>query len=207
MPLLREIMPEPEDNASVSQSNASQISASQNGSCEDAAEIAAMVDRAHQIFKERRQDQFSLAVQLYQDACKAGSNRAKYNLGSLYMSGLAVPKDYRKALALFEEAASAGDFDAMFNIAYIYDRGFLGEQDMQNARLWYERAAQAGSGRAQYDMGAIYEHGRGVPIDLTLARYWYEQAVNSGVARAHDNLRSIEAIISVSATNSTSETV
>lgn len=187
MPFLREIMPEPEDQNTLSH----------NGSCADAAEIAAMVDRAHQIFKERRQAQFAEAVQLYVVACKAGSNRAKYNLGSLYLSGLAVPKDYRKALVLFEEAAAAGDFDAMFNIAYIYDRGFLGEQDIESARVWYERAAQAGSGRAQYDMGAIYEHGRGVPIDLTLARYWYERAVHSGVARAHDNLRSIEAIIAI----------
>lgn len=195
MPLLREIMPEPEDNASVSQSNASQISASQNGSCEDAAEIAAMVDRAHQIFKERRQDQFSLAVQLYQDACKAGSNRAKYNLGSLYMSGLAVPKDHRKALALFEEAAAFGDFDAMFNIAYIYDRGFLGEQDLEQARFWYARAAEAGSGRAQYDLAAIYQHGRGVAVDLEKALYWYDRARQSGVARAFPNFEEIKAAL------------
>ena len=62
-------------------------------------------------------------------------------IGSFYLNGFVVTKDYAQAKRWYEKAAAAGNSDAMKEIGDIYYRGGEGVPvDVAEAKRWYEKA-------------------------------------------------------------------
>lgn len=73
-------------------------------------------------------------------AAAQGNTDAENNLGVLYISGLGVEPDYKKAFDWFMKAASHGEPTAAFNIGRMYAGGAGVETDSAEAVRWYRRA-------------------------------------------------------------------
>jgi TPR repeat protein len=107
---------------------------------------------------------------------------ADYNLGTKYLDGTGVAKDYPKALGLFEKAAAAaGSVDAMCNVGWMHSHGLGAPVDYAEAMRWYRKAAdEEAHGGGMYHVGYCYEKRRGVARSMTEARRWYKKAADAG---------------------------
>jgi TPR repeat protein len=77
------------------------------------------------------------AVDWYLMAGKAGSAKARNNLGGLYYRGEGVPKDSHEAAKWFAMAASQDYADAQFNLAALYETGDGVTKNLSEARRLY----------------------------------------------------------------------
>jgi TPR repeat protein len=84
------------------------------------------------------------ALPLYREAAAAGSPSAMRELGFLYVSGNAVPRDLTRGLEFLYEAARRDDPAAMLALASAFGRGEGVARDERLARFWLVRAADAG---------------------------------------------------------------
>ena len=113
---------------------------------------------------------------------------AQEKLGSAYLTGLGVERDYDLARRWLEPAAAAGDAAAMNQMGVLYANGWGVEEDPELAVEWYRRSAEAGHPAGQFNLGWRYAEGLGVPRDPARARDWYEKSANQGDVKARGNL-------------------
>ena len=69
---------------------------------------------------------------------------AKANLGVLYMEGLGVIQNQKKAFELLQETALMGIPFAQYNLALMYEKGRGMARDRVRAHMWYNLAASLG---------------------------------------------------------------
>ena len=131
---------------------------------------------------------FEGAAEWYRRAAEQGHADAQSRLGTYYMNGRGVPKDYEEAVKWWHKAAEQGDAGSMFalgNMSYEcggeVDRscgiGFVPHTpEYAEAAKWYRLAAERGHIRAQLSIGAMYAEGLGVPQDYALAHMWFNLA-------------------------------
>lgn len=73
-------------------------------------------------------------------AAEQGASRAIANLGYMYLRGLGVPTDIKRAIQLFEEVGKV-EFHAALDLARIYARGIDVPVDRKRAHEWYSVVA------------------------------------------------------------------
>jgi TPR repeat protein len=147
----------------------------------------------------------------FQEAARAGSGAAMYNLGLLYINSWGVTRDYAQAHDRSQKAAEAGNSLAMNNLGVMYAKGEGGAQDYSKAHDWYQNAAEAGNSLATVNLGFAYANGRGATQDYAQrasgirrppkaatrlpcttwvccakARYWFQKAAEAVNADATD---------------------
>jgi TPR repeat protein len=66
------------------------------------------------------------------------------NLGTMYLYGKGVKKDYQEAIRLFRKAADKGDSKAEYNLGIIYEDGMGVRKNRSEAVKWYRLAAGHG---------------------------------------------------------------
>lgn len=99
---------------------------------------------------------YEAAERHYIAAATAGSDPARLALGTMYLAGRGVQKDYAEALHWLEPAGRAGNAEAQVRLGLIYEIGGSGiTRDGDKALGWYERAAAQGLAIAQYRAGAL----------------------------------------------------
>ena len=69
-----------------------------------------------------------------------GNVEAMFRLGSIYFSGVGVPRDPGHAKEWFEKAAAEGNTAAMRNLAGMYASGDGVEKDPDRAKEWLKKA-------------------------------------------------------------------
>ena len=69
---------------------------------------------------------------------------AKANLGVLYMEGLGVLQNHKKAFEFLKEAAVTGLPFAQYNLGLMYEKGRGVAQDRIRAHMWFNLAATHG---------------------------------------------------------------
>ncbi len=87
----------------------------------------------------------ALAVKWYQKAAASGLVAAKARLGHIYLEGVGVMQDFKKARQLLNEAADDGSAQAQFDLGRMWQQGWGGEKNVLMAYAYYEFAAQRGS--------------------------------------------------------------
>ncbi len=88
---------------------------------------------------------------LLEDELSYGSFNAALSLAQIYLDGVQVPKDAKKALEYFELAADWGSSYALLEIGVLYEEGALGEVNYKRAEDYYQLARERGDGN-----GAAY---------------------------------------------------
>ena len=129
------------------------------------------------------------AMHLYEQAAKAGSGEAMFELGQLYrhfwrpcisadiIGGAEthpVARDLSKAMDWYRKAAEVDYAPAMDALGGCYESPDYGIKDINAAIHWYKRAALLGCSRSARTLARIYQEGKSVPKDTTEARRWRE---------------------------------
>ncbi len=81
------------------------------------------------------------AMRLYQSLANEGNSEAQYQLGTYYLLGTYIPKDYSEAVKWFRKAADQGSTNAQELLALRYERGEGVPLDYVEAHKWYSLAA------------------------------------------------------------------
>jgi TPR repeat protein len=89
-----------------------------------------------------RTPEIAKAVGWYQKATDGGLVRATARLGHLYLQGVGVTQDFKRARMLLEQAADAGNAAAQFDLARMWEHGWGGEKHLPMAYAWFEYAAR-----------------------------------------------------------------
>ncbi len=116
------------------------------------------------------------AVKWYKKAAEAGYSVAQNRLGYCYSKGIAVDKNYDKALHWYQKAADNGEINALVNIGNSYFNGTAVDKDYAKAFTYFYKAAELGNPTAQYNIGECYFEGYGVEKNWEEAFKWYKMA-------------------------------
>lgn len=117
-----------------------------------------------------------------------GNADCKFLLGTLYLYGNGVPKDYNKADQLFYDAIKGGNFAALEQLGEMYETGTGETKDLQKAFQFYQLSADNGDDVGQFKMGYFYANGITVPVDYEKAKLWWSLSANNGNAKAQYDL-------------------
>jgi TPR repeat protein len=101
---------------------------------------------------------------------------AQMMLAQIYMTGLDVPKDPKKARAWYQAAADLNHIPARFALARMLQAGYGGDKDIKQALKSYTSAAEYGYAPAQTALATLYQQGDAVTRNLETAFSWYQQA-------------------------------
>lgn len=153
-----------------------------------------------------------------QQAAAHGDIAAQTRLGTLYASGLAMPRDVARALPLLTAAARHGDARAQYQLGKLYAHGaylftalkplmlnrFVMLPLMPDDRIawhWYRQAARQGYVPAMWALSALEANAALIPTNLVLGHswqwaaqvhqrslHWLVRAANAGFAPAQVRL-------------------
>jgi len=114
------------------------------------------------------------AFTLLEKAAEAGHAEAIYAIGTWYLSGDFVRKNFRQAIAYLQRASDLGHAAATYDLAVSYEKGKGVERDRSKAFSLYMKAALAGDGQATYEVGRCFWWGIGTARDRQAAEVWYK---------------------------------
>lgn len=114
-------------------------------------------------------------------AADQGSARACYELATLYVEGLGVPKEPAEVFRWCRKAAELGDPQAQHETGLILIGGVAVKADTVQGIAWIQKAADQGYALAACDMGNAYFFGNGVEKDAQKAFVWLNGCAANGV--------------------------
>ncbi len=133
---------------------------------------------------------YAQALQLYLRAAEAGDAEAQYISGGMYLKGLGVDKDFKKAFKLLYEAAENGksspESEQILGQAFLL--GSAVPKNYEKALQWYHLAAENGNKDAQNELGYMYFVGNGVEQDVEKGGTFFIKAAYNGMAIAQYNV-------------------
>lgn len=100
--------------------------------------------------------QFGAAERWLRQGADAGSAAARNALAAMYLYGMGVTADVRRAVELYEAASEAGHADACFTLANLYFVGAAVARDDDRAGRLLRKAAVGGSPGALRVLGFIH---------------------------------------------------
>ncbi|WP_293441088.1 tetratricopeptide repeat protein [Planktotalea sp.] len=127
------------------------------------------------------------AVDLFDQASKAGEVRACYNLGSIFALGSGeVEMDRKRAGLEFKAAAGLGYVPAMTALSKLAESA--DPVDHGSAADWYEKGHETGDVVGTTNLAHAYVKGRGRSVSWVRARVLYTEAAARGYFRAFNDL-------------------
>jgi hypothetical protein len=103
------------------------------------------------------------------------------NLGTMYLLGIGVSRDYVNALRWHERSAAGGNAHSMYSVAVMADKGLGTARDPQLARAMYLKAAEAGFAPAMLQVSDDYARRSASKRDLIEAYAWLQVAWQSSL--------------------------
>ncbi|RHZ75174.1 hypothetical protein Glove_217g140 [Diversispora epigaea] len=95
------------------------------------------------------------------------------SLASVYLHGIGVEKDTKKAFRIFCKFADKGSLIALNSVAYCYHLGVGIERNEEKAFELYLKSAKKGIILAQSNVGICYEFAKGTKKDEVQGFQWY----------------------------------
>lgn len=152
---------------------------------EDAKTLEDLRKKGDDAFKNKK---YKDALNFYEQMAEKKNGYGYYMLAKIYISGLGVKQNTKKAFDYFSLAADKGIMEAAngLGICHLYGRGT--KQDSYKAVDCFRRAAEAGLAEAQENLAYCYVYGNGVDESYPTALTWYEKAAAQNNARAAYNI-------------------
>lgn len=114
------------------------------------------------------------------ELAELGNSGAEYRIGSAYLNGQGVDKDYDKAFFWLEKAAAKNHANALYNLGYMYLYGIGCERDYKKAFGYFDKAGKLDFVPAYYIMCIMYYDGAGVKKNLKRAYKYCSMALDKG---------------------------
>jgi uncharacterized protein len=134
------------------------------------------------------QGQYLTALKLSEDAAARGEPQANTLIGRIYIDGLGVQKDERKAADYFKRASDMGDVQGTFALGMAYAQGRGVKKDYNIAADLFEKAALTGNPDANYNLGILFLNGTGKPQNPIRAFQHIRYAAEKGITQAEYDL-------------------
>jgi len=100
------------------------------------------------------------AVKLLQEAARAGSAEAQFELAKLYETGIGMEQDQNLALDFYQQSADQDFADAINDLGFMYYQGGLGlTSNPQKALTFFARAADLRHPQAMFNFAALIDDG------------------------------------------------
>jgi TPR repeat protein len=120
------------------------------------------------------------AIYWYKEAIKNNSDKARYNLASLYLDGQSnAPQKIKEAISLYLVSAKNGHDHSKVALGNIYMDDAYGLKDVEKAFYWLNAAASNGNTYGQTGLASCYRYGVGTDIDYEKALYWYQLSADA----------------------------
>jgi TPR repeat protein len=145
-------------------------------------------ETAHREFKAGNYDD---ALSQLKILAENGDAKAQNNLGYMYLKGIGVEINHRKAFNWYRKAAMQDVAEAQHSLGYIYTEGLGTEAVPALALKWYRLAAEQGLAEAQFNLAYMYENNIGIRRNNREVLFWYEQAAHQGSLAAQHKLGSM----------------
>ena len=112
------------------------------------------------------------AIYWYKEAIKNNSDKARYNLASLYLDGQSnAPQKIKEAISLYLVSAKNGHDHSKVALGNIYMDDAYGLKDVEKAFYWLNAAASNGNTYGQTGLASCYRYGIGTDINYEKALY------------------------------------
>ena len=95
-------------------------------------------------------------IGLLQELAEQGDREARFALGTCYLEGKGVARDYAKAMVWYLLAARQGHPMAQNNVGYMYEEKLIASPGPDAAAVWYLRAASNGCRLGQENLEEFY---------------------------------------------------
>lgn len=140
------------------------------------------------LYGKGAEQDYAMAFKLFAEEALNGNALANYDVGFMYLNGLSVKMDIRKAQFWFQKAYEGfsqvektdNDPYIQYRIGKMLRMGYGVEQDSSKAAEWFDRSAGQGNQFAQYSLGNLYYNGEGVEQDYGKAHSYYLLAAKQG---------------------------
>ena len=142
----------------------------------------------HQNISDIHPSQYPTLVKNFRIESERGVPEALNNLGAMYLKGMGVPRNQKKAREYFMLAAANNFPPAMYHLGLIFYRGLGAEKNLDTAKNWFERSAVLGDKEAQFFLGTILASDEYKSKNVSKALLWLEKAAENGVPAAQYNL-------------------
>ena len=145
-------------------------------------------DKIRRLSSEETTDKNEEKIKELEKVANQGNANAQFVLGSFYLLGTGVSKDYEKAVFWLEKAANQGHAEAQFSLGNCYESGIGVPKDIKKAMSWMEKAAMQGYANAQCALGLYYAFNVDGKENYDKAVSWFEKAASQGHAFAQFSL-------------------
>ena len=136
----------------------------------------------------KNNEDYKTAFDLFKKAANKGHSNSMLQVGTLYIKGLGVTRDFNKSLNWYRKAAELGNTDAMLYIGDMYYHGIGVSKDNQKYMQWCRKAAELGDTEAMCKIGFMYAYpdpyDDDVEKDCNKAMQWYRKAAELGDTEA-----------------------
>jgi hypothetical protein len=139
----------------------------------------------------------SAALFWFKKAEVGGEVWAKMQIGFMYLTGLGVPQDYKKALKILEDASKDGSPRAKYYLARMYLSAQGVDLDAQKGLNYLIDAANLGDSDAIGDLGLLYENGSIVQRSLVNAYGLYNLSLAIRYSKINPSYQRREKIIKI----------
>ncbi|RHZ48312.1 hypothetical protein Glove_553g4 [Diversispora epigaea] len=110
------------------------------------------------------------------------------SLAQIYLFGLGVDKDSKKAFRIFHKLADKGSLMALNSVAYCYYNCIGVEKNEEKAFELYLKSVEKGFLLAQFNVGLCYQYGTGITKDEAKGFQWYLKSALAGNINAMCNV-------------------
>lgn len=107
-------------------------------------------------------------------ADELGNAEAAYAVGTWYLFGKHVRKNYRTAVEYLQRATERGWANAAFDLAVCHEKGAGVPKDKAEAFSLYMKAARMGNQQAAYEVGRCFYWVIGTTKNISAAGVWFE---------------------------------
>ncbi len=117
---------------------------------------------------------FERAFEELKPLAAQGHAASQWALGTMYLLGRGVPKNYAEALKWLQKAAGSEQAAAMNNLGFMYHKSEGIPPDFVRAHMWYNLAAARGHGLAKKNLDIVADKMTAAQIAeaQNLARDW-----------------------------------
>jgi TPR repeat protein len=105
-------------------------------------------------------------------AAEQGYSKAELAIAEMYMNGVVIPMNAKKAKVWYEKAAAEDNLDGINGLARLYRYGTGVRKDYEQAFQYYQQAALEGHTRSQIGVGLSYRDAKGVKKNMVKAYAW-----------------------------------
>lgn len=146
------------------------------------------MNKAEKIYKEalklatRKRANIKHIHYLLEEAISLGNYNAMYALGTWYLHGKSVEKDYKKGFLLIQSSLAGNIKEAFYDLAVCYEIGKGIRANKGKAFEYYLKAALLGDKQSIYEIGRCYYYGKGIKKDHKIASIWLEVADILGIS-------------------------